>query len=122
MTTVLCAQPNLINEFSPFLIILGFYKPNDKIVKRVTGSIDKPKRRRGRPSRPPQDVLLAQQREADEKAENEKRLAEMLAAAEADSPGRKRRNIKKPSRFKEVVQVYFDNFVGNNFNAPVVSL
>lgn len=89
-----------------FFFFLELYNSRDKIVQRINGTIDKPKRRRGRPSKLPKEIILAQQQAADEEAYVKKKLeeSENLSKIDDDTSGRKRRNVKKPSRFNEVVQ------------------
>lgn len=87
----------------------GLFTSDLEIRYRMDGTTPKPKRKRGRPPKDPANILREQQlaEEAETKRlEAEKKANELKESEEdGDNEKRKKRRIKIPQRFQEVVQV-----------------
>lgn len=96
---------------SPYIYILPLFVDlysDDHVIYNRFGQPGKEKRKRGRPSKATVDKLKEQEAQALEAAKIEQ-LARMeqesLEMLEENTAGRRKRKIKLPSRFQEVVQV-----------------
>ncbi|GLV38931.1 crooked legs [Carabus blaptoides fortunei] len=72
----------------------SLYAPEHEMTLKVEG-LEKPRRKRGRPPKPPPGTVIEELKEDQEPEPEEE---------EEDADGRKRRRRKVPSRFKEAVQ------------------
>ncbi|XP_055694741.1 zinc finger protein 568-like [Lutzomyia longipalpis] len=82
----------------------GLFPSSHTLSLQVQG-VEKPRKKRGRPPKPPQDVLEAQRlrAEAEYLAEQRRKEAQELKEQE-ESNGRRKRRVKIPERFRSVVQ------------------
>lgn len=81
---------------------------DDHVIHSRFGQLAKEKRRRGRPSKATVDKLKEQEEQAAEALKIEqltKAEKESQELLEENTAGRRKRKIKLPSRFQEVVQV-----------------
>lgn len=95
-------------QFDFFIDAPLFPSDHELLLKTETNS-DKPKRKRGRPPKPPPEVLEALRKEQDAALELAKKETELKDISDDDDDGsgefrKKRRRIKIPSRFQEAVQ------------------
>lgn len=97
--------------FVNFASIVGLFS-DDHVIHNRFGQLGKEKRKRGRPSKAIVDKLKEQEEQAakaakiEQLAKEEKESQELL---EENTAGRRKRKIKLPSRFQQVVQVWIMN-------------
>lgn len=97
---------NLVSTFCNTFVV-DLYS-DDHVIHNRFGSPTKEKRKRGRPSKAITDKLKEQEQQAAEatKIEELKKVEnESQALLDEGNVGRRKRKIKLPSRFQEVVQV-----------------
>lgn len=88
----------------------SLYAPEHEMTLKVEG-LEKPRRKRGRPPKPPPGTVIEEMKEEQEPEPEEE---------EEDADGRKRRRRKVPSRFKEAVQVQFNIYYIYSYNTRII--
>lgn len=108
-----------MNQLLNYLALFADLFSDDHVIHSRFGQLGKEKRKRGRPSKAVSDKLKEQEELAaetvkmEQAAKTDKELEEQL---DENTAGRRKRKIKLPSRFQEVVQVINEVlFWKNNF-------